>query len=213
MPAPRGAAELATPSIEIRKSLYFQRVNSMARPSAGRPRPLWPRPCNRSQAKANPRPIWGCGGSLAIAGGLAVKMSSVPIRPMPHVAPTPHDRGSDASVPLTGPDSRSFLPAAGTCRRAHPTTRNGGILVSPQADERRCRGRGARMHPADLQCQTGLFRVKRPFGWALGRRQWESPAMPADAVRPFALILLSTALLSGCGENNSARRRSRRLRR
>jgi multidrug efflux system membrane fusion protein len=61
------------------------------------------------------------------------------------------------------------------------------------------------MHPADLQCQTGLFKVKRPFGWALGRRQWESLAMPADAVRPFALILLSAALLSGCGENNSAR--------
>ena len=61
------------------------------------------------------------------------------------------------------------------------------------------------MHPTDLQCQTRLFKVKTPFRWALGRRQWESPAMPADAVRPFALILLSTALLSGCGENNSAR--------
>ena len=61
------------------------------------------------------------------------------------------------------------------------------------------------MHPTDLQCQTGLFKVKTPFGWALGTRQWEFPAMPADAVRPFALILLSAALLSGCGENNSAR--------
>ena len=61
------------------------------------------------------------------------------------------------------------------------------------------------MHPTDLQCQTGLFKVKTPFGWAFGRRQWESPAMPADAVRPFTLVLLSAALLSGCRENNSAR--------
>ena len=61
------------------------------------------------------------------------------------------------------------------------------------------------MRPTDLQCHTGLFKVTRPFGWALGRRQWGSPAMPADAVRPFTLILLSAALLSGCGENNAAR--------
>ena len=31
------------------------------------------------------------------------------------------------------------------------------------------------------------------------------PGQPVDAVRPVALILLSAALLSGCGENNSAR--------
>ena len=61
------------------------------------------------------------------------------------------------------------------------------------------------MRPTDLQCQGGLFRVKTSFRWALGRRQWESPAMPAEAFRLFTLILLSAALLSGCGENNSAR--------
>jgi len=44
-------------------------------------------------------------------------MSSVPIRPMPHVAPTPHDRGSDASVPLDGA-GQSIVPAG---RRDVPT--------------------------------------------------------------------------------------------
>ena len=98
----------------------------MATPSAGSAATAFGRALVAARKqRRKPRPIWGCKGSLAIEEGLAIKVSSVPIRPMPHVAPTPHDRGRTRPVPLDR--GRTIDRSCRPSRRAdgaHPTTRN-----------------------------------------------------------------------------------------
>ena len=81
----------------------------MATPSAGSAATAFGRALVAARKqRRKPRAIWGCKGSLAIAEGLAIKVSSVPTRPMSHVARAPHDRGRTLGVARPGPDSRSF---------------------------------------------------------------------------------------------------------